>query len=162
MVSLRELRSERGLSQEKLADIAGVSDGTVSDIECHRTFNPTHSTIKKLAKALNVDPSEIEESRPRWQQQCNDPMTDLISEKRGRAINFVESLSKMQLRVLNLLARGYLNEKIANELGIRHKTVKIHIGNIYGKLKPEEGEYPRTLAVVFYMLAFEQGQSTPR
>ena len=52
--NLRELRQERGLSQEELADLAG----------CHRTYvgmlerqigNPSLAVTASLAEALNVD-----------------------------------------------------------------------------------------------------------
>jgi transcriptional regulator with XRE-family HTH domain len=55
---LRDLRKERGLSQEALALDAGIQRNYVSLIE--RGINqPTITTIFKLAIALQVRPSEL-------------------------------------------------------------------------------------------------------
>jgi transcriptional regulator with XRE-family HTH domain len=55
---LRELRQERGLSQEALALEADLQRNYISLIE--RGINqPTITTIFKLAAALEVRPSEI-------------------------------------------------------------------------------------------------------
>ena len=43
-------------------------------------------------------------------------------------------LSPREMEVLRLLARGYSNAQIADELGITERTVKNHAGRIYGKL----------------------------
>ncbi|MFV0305597.1 MAG: helix-turn-helix domain-containing protein [Moheibacter sp.] len=50
---LRKLRNERGMSQEKLANNAGVSISQITRIE-NATINPTLCTIKALAKGLGV------------------------------------------------------------------------------------------------------------
>jgi len=53
-------------------------------------------------------------------------------------------LSPREMEVLRLLARGYSNARIAEELGIRERTVKNHAGRIYRKL----GVGSRTEAVL--------------
>jgi transcriptional regulator with XRE-family HTH domain len=55
---LKELREEKGLSQEELTWMAGASKNQVTDIECGR-INPTASTLYALAKALEIEPMEI-------------------------------------------------------------------------------------------------------
>jgi transcriptional regulator with XRE-family HTH domain len=57
---LRRLREERALSQEDLADLAGVGKNTVNRIEKNRT-KPHMTTIRKLADALEVDPRKLVE-----------------------------------------------------------------------------------------------------
>jgi len=55
---LRELRRERGLSQEALALEAGLQRNYISLIE--RGVNqPTITTVFKLASALAIRPSEV-------------------------------------------------------------------------------------------------------
>jgi DNA-binding XRE family transcriptional regulator len=55
---LREVRARRLLTQEELSEKSGVSPSTVANIERdHR--EPHFRTIRKLAKALDVDPSEL-------------------------------------------------------------------------------------------------------
>jgi len=60
MPSLRELREGKFLSQRDLAKAAGVSRFTISELEGGKVRPRRGRTIRKLAKALGVDPSEIE------------------------------------------------------------------------------------------------------
>lgn len=55
---LKELRLERGIAQEKLAELAGLDRTYVSQVERGRR-NATLGTIHKLAGALGVQPSEL-------------------------------------------------------------------------------------------------------
>ena len=50
---LRELRKERGMSQEELAGRASISRTYLARLETARQ-DPTLSTLEKLAKALKV------------------------------------------------------------------------------------------------------------
>ena len=54
---LRTLRRKRVLSLRELGERAGVSKDTLSRIE--RTGTAYPSTIRKIAKALEIDPSEL-------------------------------------------------------------------------------------------------------
>ncbi len=54
---LRRLRRKRVLTLRELGEEAGVSKDTISRIEREGTAYP--STIRKLAKALKVDPSDL-------------------------------------------------------------------------------------------------------
>jgi transcriptional regulator with XRE-family HTH domain len=54
---LRALRNERGWSQHDLAEKAGVATLSVSRAENGRM--PVAATVYKLAKALQVDASEL-------------------------------------------------------------------------------------------------------
>jgi len=53
-------------------------------------------------------------------------------------------LTEQELNVLRLLAQGWTNARIAQELAVRERTVKFHVENLLGKL--EVGN--RTQAVV--------------
>ena len=55
---LRELRNQKGMSQELLAENSGLSLRTVQRIENNES-NPTGETLKRLANALNVNPDEL-------------------------------------------------------------------------------------------------------
>ena len=57
---LRRLRERRLLTQAELGDLAGVNRDQVSRIE-RDEVDPRFSTIRKLAAALDVDPSELVE-----------------------------------------------------------------------------------------------------
>ena len=54
---LKTLRRKRVLTLRELGEKAGVSKDTISRIEREGTAYP--ATVRKLAKALNVDPSEL-------------------------------------------------------------------------------------------------------
>jgi transcriptional regulator with XRE-family HTH domain len=55
---IRELRDQRGLSQQELADYSEVDRTYISGLE--RGINaPTLSTIYKLAEVLKIKPSEL-------------------------------------------------------------------------------------------------------
>jgi transcriptional regulator with XRE-family HTH domain len=56
--NLRKARSARRLSQEALAHEAGVDRTYVSALE-RGVYNATIVTVAKLAKALDVEPSEL-------------------------------------------------------------------------------------------------------
>ena len=53
---LRLLREERGLSQVKLAEMSGVKNNTISQIEHGLTVSSRTVTINALAAALGVNP----------------------------------------------------------------------------------------------------------
>lgn len=56
--NLRTLRLAQGLSQEAIADIAGLHRTYVSSVErCER--NATLDTLDKLSAALGITPSEL-------------------------------------------------------------------------------------------------------
>jgi transcriptional regulator with XRE-family HTH domain len=55
---LRELRDRASLSQEELAERAGVSRATIADLELGNR-KPQPKTRRKLAAALGVEPHEL-------------------------------------------------------------------------------------------------------
>lgn len=56
--NLRTLRAAQGLSQESLADEAGIHRTFVSQVE-RELKNVSLDSIRKLANALGVDPAEL-------------------------------------------------------------------------------------------------------
>ncbi len=56
--ALRELRAERGMSQEAVALEAGLNRGYYSGVE-RGVRNVALANIVKIANALNVPPSEV-------------------------------------------------------------------------------------------------------
>jgi transcriptional regulator with XRE-family HTH domain len=55
---LKALRIEHALTQQELADKAGVAHNTVARLERNET-EPHMSTARKLARALDVHPREL-------------------------------------------------------------------------------------------------------
>jgi transcriptional regulator with XRE-family HTH domain len=58
---LRELRINQGLSQRRLADLAGIANTSVWKIEQGGGANP--ATLKKLADVLGVRPVDLLKER---------------------------------------------------------------------------------------------------
>ncbi len=56
--TLKRLRTESALTQEELAANAGLTTAAVARIE-RNEVNPRPSTLRKLAEALEVSPSEL-------------------------------------------------------------------------------------------------------
>ncbi|NCO84752.1 XRE family transcriptional regulator [Candidatus Roizmanbacteria bacterium CG_4_8_14_3_um_filter_34_9] len=57
--TIKRLREKTGLSQEKLARLADVSNNTIINIEVGKQNNPTIETLKKIAKALEVGVDDL-------------------------------------------------------------------------------------------------------
>ncbi len=56
--NLRRLRQESGLTQEELADLAGLNRNYVGMIEREEN-SPTVDALEQLSKALNVEPTSF-------------------------------------------------------------------------------------------------------
>jgi DNA-binding XRE family transcriptional regulator len=56
---VKKLREKLGLSQEKLARLADVSNNTIINIESGKQTNPTIETVKKIADALGVSIEDL-------------------------------------------------------------------------------------------------------
>lgn len=61
MPRLRVLRLNAGLSQEELAQVAGVSGGTIKRLEAGKGKQPYPSTRRRIAAALGVPIAEVDE-----------------------------------------------------------------------------------------------------
>jgi len=55
---IKELRKQKGMSQEFLSEESGLSLRTIQRIENGKT-NPTGESLKRLSNALNVNPDEL-------------------------------------------------------------------------------------------------------
>lgn len=56
---VKQLREQKGWSQEKLARIADISNNTITNIEVGSQLNPTIETLKKIAKALEINIKDL-------------------------------------------------------------------------------------------------------
>jgi Predicted transcriptional regulator with C-terminal CBS domains len=55
---VRELRRERGYSQERLAELADIHENHVRRIE-GGTANPSYLVLVRIARALGINPSNL-------------------------------------------------------------------------------------------------------
>lgn len=56
---IKELREKNRISQERLAELSGISRGTIAILERNSSSDVKAGTLKSLAKALNVSVSEL-------------------------------------------------------------------------------------------------------
>lgn len=56
---IKKARLERGLTQQELGGIIGVQKSAIAKYESGRVVNIKRSTLQKIAKALNIRPSEL-------------------------------------------------------------------------------------------------------
>ena len=56
--NIRRLRTERGLSQEALADLANIHRTYVSDIE-RGARNPTNAIVQRLGDTLGIEAADL-------------------------------------------------------------------------------------------------------
>lgn len=61
---MSQLRRRRMLTQQALAKESGVSQGTIARIEAGHRTDVQFRTMQNLAKALGVEPSDVDEFRP--------------------------------------------------------------------------------------------------
>lgn len=59
--NIRRFRQKKGLSQEKLARLADISNNTLVKIEMGMAKEPTITTVRKIASALDVSIDELVE-----------------------------------------------------------------------------------------------------
>ena len=78
-----------------------------------------------------------------------------IADGAQRTVDDRERLTQREREVLELIANGRSNKRIALELGISEKTVKTHVGHVLAKL----GVSDRTQAA---LLAVREGLVGPR
>ena len=70
-----------------------------------------------------------------------------IADDAGRALRTPEPLTRRERQVLELIATGRSNKRIAYELGISEKTVKTHVGHLFDKLGVTDRTQAALLAV---------------
>jgi len=80
---------------------------------------------------------------------------EIISQllRRGRERNPLDALTDREREILSLMAQGYSNDSICNQLFISRRTVESHVSSVFAKLgiieSPESSR--RVLAVLAYL-----------
>jgi len=94
-------------------------------------FIPKSSALAEMTTALNAVLDCREWVPPHLERTVADLESDdadvLLAER-------IATLTPQQFRVLALVADGWLNKQIADELGIQERTVKAHMSEILSKL----------------------------
>jgi LuxR family maltose regulon positive regulatory protein len=77
-----------------------------------------NSYISKLCQSLNIDAG----------------LKEYTNHEEGNSECRLESLTKRESAILNILEQGLSNQKLAESLFVSLPTIKWHLSNIYGKL----------------------------
>jgi DNA-binding NarL/FixJ family response regulator len=77
----------------------------------------------------------------------------LVVESLGRRDTRLSALTRRQIEVLSLMAKGHNNAAIARELVLEEKSVENHINAIFGQLNlsRDNAAHPRVKAVLLYL-----------
>lgn len=122
-IRIKQLRKQKGMSQELLADESGLSLRTVQRIE-NGESNPTGDSLKKLSNALNVNPDELIDwsikEDPKFLTNLNlSALTFLVFPLLGILIPFVLWIPKKgKVKRLNQLGRELINFQITWTLAL--------------------------------------------
>lgn len=124
-VPLRRLRLRRGLTQERLAEIANVSSASISSWEdergalSRRTDLAAVAIAGRLARALAVDPQAIAECR-----RCLVPeAVDLVPPRAGHPDQRAERLPFVRWLRVRLARRAWDTGDLAAVMGVSPGTV---------------------------------------
>jgi DNA-binding NarL/FixJ family response regulator len=90
------------------------------------------STFKELAMAIN----NVMEGKPYLSPGVSEKVIEgyLVGKESSRSVSSWETLSQREREVLKLIAEGYKNKEIAEDLCISLKTVEKHRANLMKKL----------------------------
>lgn len=92
-------RNAKSISRESLALRSGISEKTIKRLEAGRTDNPRPATIRRLAEALEVDPSILRPPPELEEDQLN-----RIESKLDRLLGWAEGRSAQEVE--DALAQG--------------------------------------------------------
>ncbi|QRN84233.1 hypothetical protein JR338_05705 [Chloroflexota bacterium] len=90
--------------------------------------------------------STIEDINPKYRAYAKNLLNEFGENKDSHysIADSPETITEREMEVLNLLALGYSNRRIAEELTLSEGTIKFHVHNLLGKLQVEN----RTQAIV--------------
>ena len=75
-LKIKELRKQKKLTQEKLAEMLNLDAGYISKLEVGRNF-PTIGTLEKIAKALDVELYELFQFSPSKELDFKSEITNI-------------------------------------------------------------------------------------
>jgi len=94
--NIKEQRQILGVSQEKLAEMAGLSWQTVNSIECQRTW-VSDNTLEALASVFKIETFQLlmpQEARIALSLNSTETLRKLAEAKKGYDDTFAEIYSK--------------------------------------------------------------------
>lgn len=105
MDEIKRIRDERGLTQQALADLAGINKVTLNHIEQGKG-NPSVSTLEKIAGALDV---EVRDFFPKAEPSFEDLVErsrDIEDQRRGDRRRYFQNKDALTDEQLRTMASG--------------------------------------------------------
>lgn len=136
---ITRLRKSKGYSQRKLAQITGISNTTISRIEKNFTTNPDLSTLKLLAKYLDIDEIYMLEAAGYKEESKEDELT----KKDERDIKKVLDNTKKQLEGLMDTDGLMFDGEPASDETIQSILQAMEMGMALAKQKNKEKYTPK-------------------
>ena len=94
VMRLKQIRISAGLTQEQLAEMAGVTQATISRLESGKD-SITLRQIKNIAEALNVEPSDvIAPNRPVLMESLVERFRQLEPEKQKALMTLIDAVEE--------------------------------------------------------------------
>jgi len=140
---IRKLREDRGYNLSQFAEKADISVSYMSEIE-HGSTNPSLKTIQKIADVLNVDKSQLLETR----EIDLGGKLRLIRKNKGLTLSEIAEETGISSSYLSEIERGNVKpsistiKKIAKVLGVPVETIMgetLGLGGKLRKLREEQG-----------------------
>lgn len=91
---VRTHRVARDLSQQQLADAAGMSEVWLRKIE-KGSASPSFETIEHLAKALHVQPAELFGGKPAVDRRALSAFEQLVAKISGRSAADIKRITEL-------------------------------------------------------------------
>lgn len=123
---LRNARIKRGLTQKDLAQLSGVKQSTISEVETGESKSPSGTNLVHLAHALRI--------RPEWLVTGKEPMiaggvSNVIPlEAELLAINWLKLAPEVRSKVADMI-----EEMVKNSRADSEAVPDSRIENTYGK-----------------------------
>ena len=153
---LRELRNQKGMSQELLAENSGLSLRTVQRIENNES-NPTGETLKRLANALNVNPDElidwsIKEDKKYLTFMNLSALTFIFFPLLGILVPFMLfSSRKGKIKNINEIGRALINSEITWTIAVFFIPLILFLFSIIGFIGTLSLKLLLTILAIMYL-----------
>jgi RNA polymerase sigma factor (sigma-70 family) len=132
-LEILEALEESGLSTKAVLLTASATDSQVMKAVLHGAWG---IILKDSASDALLDCLESVSAGERWlPHDPVDPALERDAKRRSSQIKLTDVLTQREQEIAKLVADGLSNKQIGKEIGISDGTVKIHLHNIYKKLK---------------------------
>ncbi len=149
-MTIRDLRTQRGWSQDELAARAGVNRVTIADLEIG-AHAPRKATIKKIARALGVEARGLDSEFRKQHKLSTTEKSQAISKRHGARATLRRMFDADPSRAVlgEILATALLDAENADVPGLAAEArfwLKFGDGRDWAELLGVEAMFDRALA----------------